>query len=319
MDPRASRAARTPQHHAAITRERIDKATSHLYLVAAESNLTRIRYSAKSPVKLAVWRAPGLCRRLGFSEAISTVVWDPVSEGHSFGPSWSTHWVRLEFRVPAEWPRPTLVFDPGCEALLYSADGEPLQGITGGDAHEFRGNRHVELSLTPSPELAAMTLYAEVACNGLFGAGRDGMINAPDPDRQFTLASCEVVNVDPVGHELFWDFVVVRMTSFLVDNSVRMTPSPTAAACSSATSPASPTCPPLSLPEPSACATPCSTSSTRATRGPFPAPSPWLEKSSPLSLRATLAPRSCLTPPRALRGAAQPLLSGPSGIVTLIR
>ena len=31
-----------------------------------------------------------------------------------------------------------------------------------------------------------------MACNGMFGAGDNGMITAPNPDKQFTLSMCEI-------------------------------------------------------------------------------------------------------------------------------
>ena len=35
-----------------------------------------------------------------------------------------------------------------------------------------------------------------MAANGMFGAGKDGMINPPDPDRHFSLSTVEVVVVN---------------------------------------------------------------------------------------------------------------------------
>ena len=35
-----------------------------------------------------------------------------------------------------------------------------------------------------------MELFVEMACNTLFGAGKDGFINAPDPHRVFTVRAC---------------------------------------------------------------------------------------------------------------------------------
>lgn len=35
-----------------------------------------------------------------------------------------------------------------------------------------------------------------MACNGMFGAGDDGMITAPNMDKQFTLSKCEIAVFD---------------------------------------------------------------------------------------------------------------------------
>lgn len=52
-----------------------------------------------------------------------------------------------------------------------------MQGLTGNaDGHQARK----EFPLPPGRE---HELMLEVACNGMFGVGRDGMINEPDPAR----------------------------------------------------------------------------------------------------------------------------------------
>lgn len=212
MDKRTSRAAHVPQHHPSITKERLGGATCFNAFFDADSKLTRIRVSARAPViKIEAWTVPVGKHRVHFAEAVAAAVgsWEPINVGHSFGPSWSTHWVRISFAVPAEWVQPTLLFDPNCEALLYSAEGEPIQGITGGDSNEFRRNRRVEVALSKDMASGTTVLYAEVVCNSLFGVGRDGLINPPDPDRHFSLATCELIDIDCEGHGLFWDFVVV--------------------------------------------------------------------------------------------------------------
>lgn len=41
--------------------------------------------------------------------------------------------------------------------------------------------------------LLSVTLYVEMACNGLFGAGHGSMIAAPDPNRTFSVQKAELV------------------------------------------------------------------------------------------------------------------------------
>lgn len=50
------------------------------------------------------------------------------SVGTSFGPTWSTHWFRVEYEIPAEWKGEEvhLVWDSGTEAMVWK-DGAPLQ------------------------------------------------------------------------------------------------------------------------------------------------------------------------------------------------
>lgn len=51
-----------------------------------------------------------------------------------------------------------------------------------------------------------MTLYVELACNGLFGAGNGSMIAAPDPNRKYTLHKAELVVFNKDVQELLTDF-----------------------------------------------------------------------------------------------------------------
>jgi len=38
--------------------------------------------------------------------------------------------------------------------------------------------------------------YVEMACNEMFGNGKGGMINPPDPHRSFTLSAAQIVIAD---------------------------------------------------------------------------------------------------------------------------
>ncbi|TMS05957.1 Alpha-mannosidase 2C1 [Larimichthys crocea] len=51
-----------------------------------------------------------------------------------------------------------------------------------------------------------VTLYVEVACNGLFGAGQGSMIAAPDPNRMFSVQKAELVVFNQDVQELLTDF-----------------------------------------------------------------------------------------------------------------
>lgn len=53
---------------------------------------------------------------------------------------------------------------------------------------------------------SSMTLYVELACNGLFGAGQGSMIAAPDPNRKYTLHKAELVVFNQAVQELLIDF-----------------------------------------------------------------------------------------------------------------
>jgi len=52
---------------------------------------------------------------------------------------------------------------------------------------------------------SSFTVQVEMACNGMFGAGDNGMIAPPDMERQFTLACCEIVVFDRRVYNLIRD------------------------------------------------------------------------------------------------------------------
>lgn len=57
--------------------------------------------------------------------------------------------------------------------------------------------------------LSSLTLYVELACNGLFGAGKGSMIAPPDPDRRFTLSKAELVVFNRDVYELLVDLEIL--------------------------------------------------------------------------------------------------------------
>lgn len=52
-------------------------------------------------------------------------------------------------------------------------------------------------------------LYVEMAANGMFGAGKDGLINAPDPKRHYTLSMAEIAVFDAEVYEVLMDLTVI--------------------------------------------------------------------------------------------------------------
>lgn len=57
-----------------------------------------------------------------------------------------------------------------------------------------------------SVSLFSLTLYVEMACNGLFGAGQGSQIAAPDPNRKFSVQRAELVVFNRDVRELLTDF-----------------------------------------------------------------------------------------------------------------
>lgn len=76
-------------------------------------------------------------------------------------------------------------FDPDCEAMIFTTDGTPLQGITGG----YGGDRRVEFILpTEARNARKFDFVIESSCNGMFGVPWNGdTIEHPDVCTQFLL------------------------------------------------------------------------------------------------------------------------------------
>ncbi|TPX58087.1 hypothetical protein PhCBS80983_g03399 [Powellomyces hirtus] len=189
------------QKHRDITLSRIVSflAEGHQFAdVGLAATLTEVRDS--KAVSLTVYSVPD-GKRIPFSEAIKGA-FVPAKVGDALGPVWSTHWYKVAIVIPSSFAgkRVELLFDPGCEALVWSSGGEPLMGITG--AHN--GDRHVDFCLTRKAKAdERFNLYIEVSCNGMFGAGigGNGSIQPPDEKRMYQLETAEII----VRNELAWD------------------------------------------------------------------------------------------------------------------
>ncbi|KAH8115672.1 glycoside hydrolase family 38 protein [Phellopilus nigrolimitatus] len=193
-----------------LTQDRLSQFTGgHFSDVNLTSVLFKHRLDGPEHVKLQVWSAPNLTKPT-FEEAMQQK-FRPAKKGESFGPSWTNHWWKVTLNIPADWEqyeRVQLEFDPGCEAMIYTPDGTPLQGITGG----FGGDRRVDYIIPPGARKAgAHELVIESSCNGMFGVPWNGdAIAPPDMDRYFALASADLVVPNEDAWRLLWDFGTLR-------------------------------------------------------------------------------------------------------------
>ncbi|KAB8229229.1 alpha-mannosidase [Aspergillus alliaceus] len=161
--------------------------------------------SNKDHVKLSVYSVPNL-ERPTFEEATSHV-FTPTHIGASFGPSWSTHWFRIHLTVPEDLrqkERLEFHWDANNEGLVWTEDGHPLQGLTGG------GERIEWIIPDTWRDGKEHTFYIEMACNGMFGnpAGGD-IIQPPSPDRYFTLSKAQITAVNLDARALYYDFWII--------------------------------------------------------------------------------------------------------------
>jgi alpha-mannosidase len=155
-------------------------------------------------VKLSVYSPPNL-ERPTFKEATSHN-FRHTRRGNSFGPSWSTHWFKIRLTIPEDLrdkERLEFHWDADNEGLVWSEDGHPLQGLTGGGERiewiipdSFRdGKEHI--------------FYIEMACNGMFGNAHGDTIQPPNPDRYFTLHTARITAVNLQARALYYDFWMI--------------------------------------------------------------------------------------------------------------
>ncbi|OAX33098.1 glycoside hydrolase family 38 protein [Rhizopogon vinicolor AM-OR11-026] len=176
-------------------------------------NLSSVLYTHRADganfVDLQVWSAPGLTKP-SFREAMKQE-FKPAKKGDSFGPSWTNHWWKVTLKIPSYWQqyeRVQFEFDPDCEAMIFSTDGVPLQGITGG----YGGDRRVEHIIPPQAVRDGhYAVVIESSCNGMFGVPWNGdTIAPPDMNRYFSLASADLVVPNQDAWHLMWDFGTLR-------------------------------------------------------------------------------------------------------------
>jgi alpha-mannosidase len=161
--------------------------------------------SGSPHVELSVWDAPDLSRPT-FKEATSHK-FRPTSVGETFGPSWSTHWFKIQLTVPSELRKKELLefrWDANNEGLVWTEDGNPLQGLTGG------GERTEWILPAKFRDGQSHIIYIEMACNSMFGNPQGGdTIQPPDPNRYFQLGQAEIVAVNVEARQLYIDMWII--------------------------------------------------------------------------------------------------------------
>jgi alpha-mannosidase len=117
----------------------------------------------------------------------------------------------------------TLQWDMGCEGLVWSHDGVPLQGLTGG-CKEISSctyilltffflvadqARHEFIISKKAKANEVYLLYIEAACNGMFGVGASDSMVA-DPNRYFKLKQADLVVANKPVQDLYHDLTQVN-------------------------------------------------------------------------------------------------------------
>uniref|UniRef100_A0A8D0GUW2 Glycoside hydrolase family 38 central domain-containing protein n=1 Tax=Sphenodon punctatus TaxID=8508 RepID=A0A8D0GUW2_SPHPU len=200
--------------HRRTTLERVEKFVSELYFT--DCNLRGRLFGDTHPLaSLSCFQTP---TRIPYSEAIRQE-FQPVKVGDSFGPTWWTCWFKVELSIPQEWvgKEVHLLWESEGEGMVWR-DAQPFQGLT----KEGEKTSYILTDSLKESDPHSLTLYVEVACNGLFGAGKGSMIAPPDPDKKFTLSRAELVVFNRDVHELLVDFeILLDMAKLLGEENQR--------------------------------------------------------------------------------------------------
>uniref|UniRef100_A0A674K851 Alpha-mannosidase 2C1 n=1 Tax=Terrapene triunguis TaxID=2587831 RepID=A0A674K851_9SAUR len=153
-------------------------------------------------VSLSCFQTP---QRIPHDEAVRQE-FRPTKVGDSFGPTWWTCWFKVELSIPREWAGKEvhLLWESDGEGMVWR-DAQPVQGLT----KEGEKTSYILTDGLKEAEPHSLTVYVEVACNGLFGAGKGSLIAPPDPDKKFTLNKAELVVFNRDVHELLVDFEIL--------------------------------------------------------------------------------------------------------------
>ncbi|XP_076122869.1 alpha-mannosidase 2C1 [Alosa pseudoharengus] len=181
--------------------ERAEKFISDIYFT--DCNLRGRLYGDTYPLEsLSAFLSS---KRIPFSEAIKQT-FQAHTVGDSFGPTWWTCWFKVSLKIPDSWrgKEVHLRWESDGEAMVWR-DGEPVQGLT----KEGEKTSYILSECLQDNEPHSITLYVELACNGLFGAGQGSMIAAPDPNRKFSLQKAELVVFNRDVRELLTDFEIL--------------------------------------------------------------------------------------------------------------
>uniref|UniRef100_A0A8B9J1X2 Mannosidase alpha class 2C member 1 n=1 Tax=Amazona collaria TaxID=241587 RepID=A0A8B9J1X2_9PSIT len=167
------------------------------------------------PASLSCFQTP---RRIAYDEAVRQE-FRPAQVGDSFGPTWETCWFKVELSIPPAWAGREVhfVWESDGECMVWQ-DAQPVQGLT----KEGEKTSYILTRSMKETEPHSLTLYVELACNGLFGAGKGSMIAPPDPDKRFTLSKAELMVFNRDVYELLVDLeILLDMAQLLGEENQR--------------------------------------------------------------------------------------------------
>ncbi|KAJ3384537.1 Glycoside hydrolase, 38 vacuolar alpha mannosidase [Entophlyctis sp. JEL0112] len=122
----------TLQKHRDITIARLDKFVQRGQFEDVNLNTALMKGRSSATVQLSVYGVPDL-RRISFEEAMKGE-YKPAQIGQWFGPTLATYWFKVDIVIPKEFEGEEVYFefDASNEAMIWSVDGQPITGLTGG-------------------------------------------------------------------------------------------------------------------------------------------------------------------------------------------
>eukprot|EP00007_Cunea_sp_BSH-02190019_P001302 CAMPEP_0174241680 /NCGR_PEP_ID=MMETSP0417-20130205/24362_1 /TAXON_ID=242541 /ORGANISM="Mayorella sp, Strain BSH-02190019" /LENGTH=1107 /DNA_ID=CAMNT_0015320955 /DNA_START=179 /DNA_END=3499 /DNA_ORIENTATION=+ len=217
--------AQAPPHYRKITLERVEKLIDPVYWADVNVRSRLYDESSKVPLDLQVFHLPMGHKSTWnlFQQAIEqgATKAEKATVGDEFGPTWSTHWFEVRAVIPDGFrgKEVHMRFDTNSEAMVWSADGEPLQGLTGGEGDGKRVEFVVSRSAVPG---TALHFFIEMAANELFGAGDGGFLHPPSVDRKFKLVQADICVFNTEWAHLFHDLsLLVEIAKKLPESSRR--------------------------------------------------------------------------------------------------
>lgn len=150
--------------------------------------------------------------------------------GMAWGENWECGWFRIEATVPESWRGKEVVarLNFGGEACVFSDDGEPIQGLTGGSVHLVEFVRDL-YRLHPRCEGGEkIALWIEAGANELFGIPSGEVLLAPGANPLDVrkgpvgvLKNVQLATFDESMYQLWFDLMVLyRLMTDLPERDV---------------------------------------------------------------------------------------------------
>lgn len=151
-----------------------------------------------------------------------------IEEGGKWGDAWESAWFLLKGKVPAKWAGRKVVahLDFNGEAMVFSKDGLPLQGLTNGSVFMAGFMRDSFPLFDKAKGGEKVELWVEAAANQLFGISQDNDPPRGSPERhgsfRGTVNRIRLCVFDEALYQLWLDYgLFLNMLKQLPEDSVR--------------------------------------------------------------------------------------------------